>query len=547
MKNLKTLVLMQLKDKLDLSFTKSVRSTIIKVVTSVIKLAAVTAVFYLLFFVCNLLAIFRPTGVIPDSVVNVLFTVIQIMSIITCTAGLTQALFMTADNKVLLTLPARPTTVFFSKLILYYIFELKKNITFTLPLFLAYGITNSAVWYYYIWMLVCFVFISMIPVAIGAIISIPALFVATFVKQIKWLQLVLMAVAAGLVTWGLVELIGIIPENIDINGTWGTIFTAIQNFLSEFSKMFYPFYCLTVMTVGGTLRISSRLIMGDTFVYLSVTLAILAALFGLAFLLSKPLFIKMASRQFEFEKMTTAPQKNRMHKSKLSPFFESATMSLRSGRYVLSMIIQLVLPAIAILLLNKLYSAMNTNYSGQIMTKAFNLLVMLIITVSFNNEYATVYSKEASARNIIKTRPQSALYTLLGRIGLRMAVIAISTIALTVTFLSASNAETGEIVLMGIITLIVSESHLLWCAEMDVMHSYADQYATVGVQFDSPNERNATIIGFLIAALFAFMYYFFSDRGTTSALIKELILATAFAVFRAYLFVTRIKLYFVEN
>lgn len=547
MNNLKTLVLMQLKDKLDLSFTKSTRSTIIKVVTSIIKLAAVTAVFYLLFFVCNMLAIFRPTGVIPDSVVNVLFTLIQLMSVITCTVGLTQALYMTADNKVLLTLPVGSATVFFSKLVLYYIFELKKNVTFTLPLFLAYGIINSAVWYYFVWMLICFVFISMIPVAIGAILSIPALFIATFVKQIKWLQLVLIAAGSGLVIWGVVELIGVIPENIDINGTWGTIFLAIQNFLGEFSKIFYPYYCLTLMTVGGTLRISSKLFMGDTFIYLAVLLAFLSALLGLAFLLSKPLFIKMAARQFEFEKNATAPQKNRVHNAKLSPFFETVTMNIRSGRYVVSLIVQLVLPAIAILLLNRLYLSMNTNYSGHIMTKAFNFLVMLVITVSFNNQYATVYSKEGGARNIIKTRPQNPAYTLVGRIGLRMAVILISTLAVTATFLSVSNAESGEIVLMGIITLLVSESHLLWCAESDIMHSCADQFATVGVQFDSPNERNATIIGFLLAAAFAFMYYFISDRGTQSALIKELFAAVAFAAARVYLFFTRTKLYFAEN
>ncbi len=547
MNALKTLVLMQLKDKLDLSFVKSKRSLLFKSVLSVVKLVAVTAIFYLLFVVCNLLGVFYPTGCIPDTVANVLFTVMQIMSIITCIVGITQALYMTADNRVLLTLPASSATVFFSKLILYYIFELKRNLTFTLPMFIAYGMINGAVWYYYLWLIFCFVFISMIPVVISALVSIPALFVATFVKQFKWLQLTLMLIASGLVIWALVAVIGVIPENINIMGTWGSLFVSIQQFLNKFAQVMYPFYCLTLMVVGGTLRISSKLFMGDTFAYFGVMLACLAVLIALSYLLAKPLFIKMASRQFEFEKLTVAPKKNRQFNKKFSPIVETLQMNIRSGRYVLSAIIQLALPAIAILLLNKLYASMNTNYSGEVMTKAFNLLVMLVITLSFNNEYATVYSKEANARNIVKTRPQNPIYTLMGRIVPRMVVILLSTLAVTVTVLCVSGSDKGELVMMGIVTLFVSEAHLLWCAEMDVMHSYADQYATVGVQFDSPNERNATIIGFLLSAFFAFAYYFLSDRGTQSSLVKGILIATALLAARIYLYIIRIKHYFVEN
>ncbi len=547
MKALKTLVMMQLKDKLDLSFVKSKRGLIFKIVLSVVKLVAVTAVFYLLFFVCNMLGVFYPSGYIPDTVANVLFTVMQLMSVVTCIVGLTQALYMTADNRVLLTLPASSATVFFSKLILYYVFELKRNVTFTLPMFIAYGMINGAVWYYYLWLIFCFAFISMIPVVIGALVSIPALFVATFVKQFKWLQLSLMFVSSGLVVWGIVALIGVIPPNINIMGTWGSLFLSIQRFLNGFAKALYPFYCLTLMIVGGTLRIGSKLFAGDTFAYFGVMLACLAVALGLAYLLAKPLFIRMAARQFEFEKMVVPPKKNKVFNKKLSPVLETLQMNVRSGRYVLSAIVQLALPAIAILLLNKLYASMNTNYTGEVMTKTFNLLVMLVITVAFNNEYATVYSKEANARNIIKTRPQNPIYTLLGRIAPRIAIIVLSTFAVVITAVSVSSSDKGELVMMGLVTLFVSVAHLLWCAEMDVMHSYADQYATVGVQFDSPNERNATIVGFLLSAFFAFAYYFLSDRGTTSSIVKGIIIAAVFLAARVYLYVTRIKHYFVEN
>ena len=546
LRKLKTLVMMQLKDKLDLSFVKSARSTIIKVVLTILKLAIATALFYLLFFGCNLLSVFYPVGYIPDKAVNILFTLLQLMAIITCSVGLTKALYMTADNKVLLTYPVGSTTVFVSKLILYYIFELRRNIGLTLPLFIAYGVINGATWYFYPWLLVCFLFISLIPVAIGAIISIPMLLFWQFVKRMKWLQIIFAVAAAAAVAFIIIKTIELIPANINIMGQWYAISLAIQRFLNRSAEIFAPFYYVTLMMVGGTLRMSSKLIQGDTFMYFGILVAGLAVLLAISFLIAKPMFVCMASKQFEFEKKVIPPKKNRVHSKRLSPFFESINMDFKSIAFVIMAVVQLFLPAIATLLLNKLYGAMNTNYAGLTMTKTFNLLVMLIMTLAFNNVYATVYSKEAAARNILKTRPQKPIYTLFGRIFFRAIIILLSTIGVMMMYLQSASAENNEIILMAVITFIVSEAHLLWCAEMDIMHNYAEQYQTVGV-FDSPNERNATIVGFILAALFTAAYYFLRDRGTQNALLKCLIVAIVFAAVRIYLFVTRAKLYFVEN
>lgn len=555
---LKTLVMMQLKDKLDLSFVRSVRSVILTSVVAVIKFAVAVALFFVLFWVCNLLTVFRPTGFIPDSVVNILFTLIQLMSIITCTVGITKALYMTADNKVLLTLPVNSTTVFVSKLILYYIFELKKNLSLTLPVFVAYGIVNGAVWYYYPWLLFCFVFVSLVPVAIGALASIPALYVGIFVGRFKWLQCALTLCGAAAVTWGVVSLIQSIPQNINILGQWGSITVEIQNFLTAFSRYSYPYYKMTLMMVGGTLRIGANPVGGDTFAYLGVLLAVLAVLLPASFLIAKPLFVKMASRQFEFEKKQVKAKPNRKFNAKISPFAEYLQRNFRSSTFVINLFVQLVLPAIAILLQNKLYAAMNTNYSGITMTKAFSLLVMLVMTLAFNNRYATIYSSEAAARNIVKTRPQLPIYTLAGRIALRSVTILVSTLAVTLTYSATARqvvdgnviytVPASEIWLMGLITLLVGQAHLLWCADIDIMHNCAEQFQTVGMQYDSANERNATVIGFALAAAFAFLFYFLTQNSrAVYSLLKGLCIAAALAGARAYLFVTRAKLYFAED
>ncbi len=561
LKKLKALVMMQLKDKIDLSFVKSTRSVIIKSVLIVLKLALATTLFWALFKVCNLLTLFYPVGYIPDKAVNVIFVIIQFMAIITCSLGLTRSLYMTSDNKVLLTFPVGSTSIYVSKLILYYIFELRKNFGITLPLLIAYGLINSAAWYFYPYVLFCFLFVSLLPVAIGAVLSIVLLFCWQLIKGMKWLQFLLSTMAIAIIVTIVVETIMLIPENIDIMGQWYSITIKISDFLDSFATYLFPFYCITLMMVGGTLRIRGNLIGSDTFIYFGIMLAVIVVLLALSFAVAKPMFVWMAAKQFEFEKRkvkrhsekdsensakdATAFKKNRVYNKKVSPFIETLAMNFKESSVMLSFCMQLILPAIATLLLNKIYNAMYTNYTGLVMTKTFNFLVMLVMTLSFNNVYASVYSKEGAARNLIKTRPQQPVYTLLGRIAPRGLMILLSSIGVLIAYLQFST-ETAEVVLMTLVTFFTAEAHLLWCAEMDIMNSYADQFQTVGV-YDSPNERKATAIGFLLAIVFAFLYYFLRDRGTLSSLIKCLAAVMIFTAVRIYLFVKRSKLYFTEK
>ena len=163
-RHLHALVMMQLKDKMDLSFLKSRRSIIFKTVLSLLLVACVTAVIYLLFSTAVTLRIFSFWAELPVTVVSVVFFAMFVLSVLSCTLGLTDTLFLSKDNQVLLTLPVPANWVFLSKLIIYYIYELRKNVVFTLPLFIAYGMVNSLAAYYYPWLIFGLIFVSMLPV-----------------------------------------------------------------------------------------------------------------------------------------------------------------------------------------------------------------------------------------------------------------------------------------------------------------------------------------------------------------------------------------------
>ena len=131
-KALITLVKMQLKEKMDLSYMRSTRKLIFKLVWLFIEFAAITALIAVAFYFIKLLGLFSLVHDIPVSVISIVFGIMLLLSLVTDTIGLVKSLYFSKDNTVLLTFPATPSLVFFSKLMTYYVYELRKSFMFTI-------------------------------------------------------------------------------------------------------------------------------------------------------------------------------------------------------------------------------------------------------------------------------------------------------------------------------------------------------------------------------------------------------------------------------
>ena len=181
------------------------------------------------------------------------------------------------------------------------------------------------------------------------------------------------------------------------------------------------------------------------------------------------------------------------------------------------------------------------------MTKAFNMLVLYLSVLSFNNEYASVYSKDGNARFIEKTRPVAPWVLTFSRLVPRIIISTISVIGAACFYVYTSGASTFELVCVSITGSALSIAHLLWSAEMDIMNPQSDQYATIGVEFDNPNVKKATVIALIISVLFAFLVYFLAPSGLNSTFIKLAFISTVFMLARVYLYFIRVKLYYKER
>ncbi len=533
------LLKMQLKSMVDLSFLKSKRAFILKAGLALLLFAAVTAAFYGVFTVGVMLSVFSFGGGVPITVVTLIFTVIEGMSVFSCAAGLSRALYRAGDNVILLVLPVTGSLVFLSKLIVYYLFELKKSFPFLVPLFLAYGIVNGAVWFYYPWMLVAFLAVCLVPVALGAVLSIPALYLPKLLRRVPVLKYALIvALTAGLAALAFF-IVGRIPANINLLGQWGSITVAVRRFLNGFARVFAPFHYLAMMVAGGTLEIARNPIGLRTLYVLLAVLGGCGALIGVSFATARVLFLKLTARAGETESRLRKNCPNRVTPRLLSPLAEDLVRTFRSGKAVMLCVLEFFVPAFLIFTLNKIYAAMSTSYTGQTMTAAFNILVLLVTVLASNAFLAHAYSRDGAARNLIKTRPADFRLLLASRLVLRAAlsVLAILLAVLLFCFVSeASAAQTAGFLFMAV---FLDLAHILWSAEIDVMNPEPAS--------SSKNSAAATAYGVIIAVLFALGYFLLAGSGATSAFWKLAFLAAAFFALRAFLFFERARIYFVEK
>ena len=175
MKSLIVLVKMQLKEQLNfkrLELDKvKVFDVILSVLGSALKFALICALCVGFLLVSKFIGLFSLANLpIPSAVISIVFSVMLLASVISCTVGLTKSMYYSRDNAVLLTLPCMPIQVYLSKMIIYFFFELVRNFSFAVPLFIAYFITHGYGFLPYVWMMFCMVWISLLTVAIGAVL-----------------------------------------------------------------------------------------------------------------------------------------------------------------------------------------------------------------------------------------------------------------------------------------------------------------------------------------------------------------------------------------
>lgn len=547
-RKLTTLVKMQLKEKMDLGYIRSKRKLIFKLTWLLIEFAAITAVIAVVFYFVKLLSLFSLVHDIPVSVVSLIFGVMLALSLVTDTIGLMKSLYFSKDNTVLLTFPATPSLIFFSKLATYYVYELRKSFMFTIPMFIAYGIIKGYALLYYPWLILMFLLISSVPVLLAALLSIPAMFVYIFLNRVKILQYVLysaVGLGAILLVWWL---IGLVPENINFIETWGNTYWEIQEFLADYTRMFAPIYSFTELIVGKTVGLSNVIFHSDTLINLLILIGVGCVLLVLCFLCSKPLFCRMASTPFEFKKNDKIRKKaNHRMPPFLSAMKKEFVIGLRSNAFIKLGGVLIVIMPMAVYLLNKLYSAMNTRFLGTQMTVCFNIIVILLMMMMTNIDIASVYSRDGSSSYLNKVQPTPYATLLFSKLIFPMILALVGCILTVNIFAIESSMAPMDACMIGIMIYCIYAAHLFSSAEKDIMNPQYEQYATFNEQANNPNEVGSGVSAIIISAVVFILALFFSSRNDPATWIKLAAVAAALAGYKVFTYISKIKAFYREK
>lgn len=545
---LKTLCEMQLKNKLNVAYLKNRKATIFKIVFDLVKFACITAVVYFGLYILSYLRLVSLLPGIPQNFYVVLISLSLLISIIVCMFGLVKSLYFAKDNSLLLTMPVKRNQIFLSKLIVYFVYELFRNITFVLPLFLSLGVINKMPIYFFLWVPFAVVIFTLVTMACGALLSIPLLFLENVIKSNKVLEYTLVFLIVVGVSILLILFINAIPENFDLVSLWGTLFWKVQDVLNEIINILLPLSIVSIAMIGTRYGISNGLFDNKQLLYLVLVICFLVLILGIVYLVVKPLYFRLASFPFEYKKKVMGERKTNKKLSNFSSNLKKDILLIyRTPEKFYSLVFVFVGMPLAIFLLNKIYSAMDTRLAGTNMSIAFNVLMILLICLSSNVELAHIISEEGGASYLIKTHPKPYIKSILSKLAVNIICVSISLLFTVVVFVAYMGIGVIQAIIIYFSLLSFYIGHMFYSVELDVLYPETDRYQTEEGNVGGKNDLKALIMAFVLSIVIAIITYFLINENVYTIWYKIFAIATLYISYRTYLFVNKINVYYKER
>ena len=553
------LVVIQYREKVDTSWTHSFKTIVQKVVFTIIKFVLIVVAVFLILHFASMLFALQNARILNFFLVFLGFY--TILNLISVTLGLVKSLYHAEDNKVLATYPTTSARLFLSKILVFELFELKKSFDILLPIsigFLAIGYKFNVISIpLIIWSVLPLVMIVTITVLLGALLSIPVLFIYNFFKRHPLIEIIGLATIVGGITFLLIWLINMIPENkgdIDINLSYGAIKQAFDNFVIIFGKIVYPVNFAYRTMVGESGAYITNKLTFWTVGRLGIMIGVAGILFGLAFLIIKPFYFVMMTKTFEFDKAPVdGLRKNKKREKHWAILLKETKLTLRDFDISGSYLAVYIAAPILLLLIDKVFRAMATSTTGDLMVIAFNVLLIALPILSSSTIASTIYSREGRTAYFRKTKPILPYFPLTAKVVFNLVFVIPSIAACSYVFVRFTNQDAMSGILLGITILALEYGHVFFSASLDIMNPQNEIYATEGESVSNPNERRSTFIAFITAIAFAGLSFLFFDESIKRfdsfkpAFLKLMIIAIVFAVSCIFLLFVKVKAFYIDR
>lgn len=530
-RRVKYLTLMQIGDQVRGLKTGGNKKLVSKILLKVLFMAISIVAFTALFFVIRNFFSFELS---KDLIVTLIF-ITQLISIVACLGGMILVLFVSKENTMLLAFPCNYSEIFLSKIIVFALDEIKKSLIFILPLLIGFGINAGVGVIYWLQLPIIWLTLCLLPVFIGAIMAIPAIYIIKFLKSHVFIYALFLSalIIAGylLVYWILSQ----IEPPLNIAGKYARFLEAVRQAFATINKisLFYSF-------IGNSL-------FGDsTALYFSLTLLVVLGFGVLCFLVAMPFYFKAASSTAENSSKKVHKIKYGKGKSLFITFLKKELKILfRSSDTVTSIVTAVLLFPTISYVFNFIMSLINTSSLGIYMTIAFNMMITLSLLGSHNANSASAISREGNEFAVLKTAPSNTSLICWAKLAVTAAINVLSLITTAIMLVFSMRVPIFDVIAIVITIFFISVGQIAWGFELDLRNPKITEYASKGdAVTDNGNVAKAIAIAFLVSTLVGLLSLILLLDSYVLGWVRILLIAFVFMLARLYLLHSNLKTYF---
>jgi len=525
----KTLVAMQLTNKKYFKEMKDWKKVFVYFMLRIIAVLIMTAVMYfVLYFFKNIM--FLNT---QRTFFLFFITVTQIVSIILNTNQLTRALYMNKDNQILFSFPVRYNEIFASKLIVFYWNEFVKNLYFMLPFLLAFGVFMGLNWEYFVIMPFVLVVLPLIPVLLGALLSLPYMYIRKWLQISPIAQFVFGMAVVGCVLYLIILFVQGLPVPLRLVAFYHSFINGVNDFMIAFNSyvIVYPNIC-------------NSLFAGKSFMDFFIMFGTIIALALLVYLIIMPFYFRIVSDFVEHHLEKKHTTKNIERGTFQTLLIKEIKLILRTPGRLLSTILIIITFPFLMMLSNSIFNAINTSSLGNAMVLSFNLLIGLVLLASSNSIYATSISSEGEEFKVLKTAPSQTYKITWAKMSIALVVTSTAIIFGFIAMLFVSGIDITNLILLFVMFLLLNAANLFQCFQTDILNPKLLDFAITGNVDTNSNIDSSMLNGILIALAFtAFSLFFFVD-SIVGGWVRVLLVGVIYFVIRLFLYLINLKVYF---
>ncbi|HPX71469.1 MAG TPA: hypothetical protein PLP51_01915 [Acholeplasmataceae bacterium] len=537
LRRLRILTLLQLSDRIRIKKNQSAKAIAAKSGLIVLAFVIITGISTaLVYALCNLVMIPK-----THELITFVIFFLQILSIVASTSGLSKTLYRGKDNPILLAYPARHFEVFLSKLLVFYIYEFLKSIFILLPLFLGFGfIYGTLNFVYIISTLFMVAMLPLFPVLIGAVLTMPILFITRLLNKLPIIKVIL--TIAGLVFsfWLIIQITSLIPVPLRIVALYNSFIMKVVGFITSVNK-----YALFYNLVG-------KLMMGENFfINILILLGIIVGLTLLVVALAMPLYFSLASKSSEQANQKKHKGTNKRSKTTFLTFVKKEwLLSIRNINDLVSNYVFLVATPYVLFFMVSIFTAVDRNTLGHSMTIGFSAFISLLMASASNTASALAITQEGAEFVLLKTVPADTTKMAWAKIFFNLIfssiIIIISFVVLIIFATRIENVVPYWLLLIAI--LLINAGLIFWSLQIDIMNPKLREYAASGDSSSINNASRSILIGFITTILFTALVVIilFTGGNPVWQWVKIIGIALVFMLARMYLYNSYLKNIFPE-